>query len=1456
LRKPRRLRRSSFLPLAEHLESRVALSAQVGVNLTASNDPIWTDLHNLTINSWTALSSSSATVPMTSDDYPLVNASISFNLTNYPSGDYGFSYTGGGTVTFSGDGVLLAPPTASDGVTTGTVVVNNPAGSSANSLAMTVTNVNTSDPMDNLHIMMPGYGNGTTPEPMFTPAFLQVLEPFSDLRFLNWEDVNNSTVANWSQRVPPTALITDGPAGDPYEDMITLCNETQKDMWILVPAEAPPAYVEGLAQLIDADLDPNLNVYLEYSNETWNGGFAAFDQVLGAAESNPLVTQNGNPSEMVAQQTAYQLVSIGQTFDQVFGAEASRVRPILAAQASASQIATWQLQFIQQNYGAPSQFVYASAVAPYVDIPSADNVAGLTINQLFADLDTQLTSSFIPDVQADVAVAGEYGLPLVAYEGGQGLIPGAGDLNFAVMQQAQYDPRMYQFYVTMMTDWQQLGGELFDAFQLDGVGGGYGFWGMLPNVLAPGSQKYDALVSMIDPPGDANLDGIVDYADFQAVEANYGTTGDYWEQGDFNDDGTVNWQDLNILRQNLDPAGFTLAQFAQQALFGDLSTVDTPTALEYDGYGVTYASSLPFAASSGTVQLNLNSAGQAIVLGGAAYSEGLGVLANSSVTLALNGQESQFESTIGVDGTSSTGSSVIFDVYGNGQLLYQSPTMTYASGAIPIDVNVAGVTTLTLTVSPAPGSTASADHAVWGDARLVSTANFGSTQPYTLTWQLSQNGTVVSTQTADSFVFAALSGTYTLTLIVTNAQGNTATASTSVSVISANASAAFAFEYLGEGGQWVGTYGTQGYDLIGGLASLPNYATVTPAGESEYTWTTASASPSALKYPTGGTAGIAACWDSATSFTVDVDLTDGQTHGLELYFLDYDDKGRTEQVQISNATTGAVLSTETVSSFSKGDYLDWAVSGNIVITITNKGPMNAVLSGLFFDPTPTSSGPLFKEDAGTEGEWVGTYGTQGYDLIAGAASLPSYATVTPAGESTFVWTTSATALQALEDPSGSGRIVACWDSATSFTVDVDLTDGQTHDLTLYFLDYDNKGRTEQVQISNATTGAVLSTETISSFTTGVYLEWAVSGNILITITNEGAINAVLNGLFLDAPPVTPSSAASATFIETDSTTEGNWVGSYGTQGYDLIGGAASLPSYATVTPAGASTSTWSTTTTVAQALEDPSGSGRIAACWYSATSFAVDVDLTDGQTHDLELYFLDYDNQGRTEQVQISNATTGAVLDTETISSFSKGVYLDWAVSGNIVITITNKGPTNAVLSGLFLDAPTVSAAGASARFIETDSTTEGNWVGSYGTQGYDLIGGAASLPSYATLNPAGESEYTWSTTTTVPQALEDPSGSGRIAACWYSATSFAVDVDLTDGQTHDLELYFLDYDNQGRTEQVQISNATTGTVLDTETISSFSKGVYLDWAVSGNIVITITNKGPMNAVLSGLFFA
>ena len=63
-------------------------------------------------------------------------------------------------------------------------------------------------------------------------------------------------------------------------------------------------------------------------------------------------------------------------------------------------------------------------------------------------------------------------------------------------------------------------------------------------------------------------------------------------------------------------------------------------------------------------------------------------------------------------------------------------------------------------------------------------------------------------------------------------------------------------------------------------------------------------------------------------------------------------------MQITNAATGAVLSTQTVSSFQSGTYLDYTISGNVLITFTREAGPNAVLSGLFLDPTVSGSASI------------------------------------------------------------------------------------------------------------------------------------------------------------------------------------------------------------------------------------------------------------------------------------------------------------------------------------------------------------------------------------------------------------------------------------------------------------------------------------------------------------------
>lgn len=180
------------------------------------------------------------------------------------------------------------------------------------------------------------------------------------------------------------------------------------------------------------------------------------------------------------------------------------------------------------------------------------------------------------------------------------------------------------------------------------------------------------------------------------------------------------------------------------------------------------------------------------------------------------------------------------------------------------------------------------------------------------------------------------------------------------------------------------------------------------------------------------------------------------------------------------------------------------------------------------------------------------------------------------------------------------------------------------------------------------------------------------------------------------------------------------------------------------------------------------------------------------------------------------------------------------------------------------------------AAFVKVDAMTGGSWIGAYGAQGYILAPNNATypynkIPGSLIVTITSASTYTWSGATTDPRALQKPSGSGvsdRIAACWYSGKTFTIDVGVTDGETHRLAFYLLDWDvyggPHGRVERVDAVNATTGATLDSRVVGQsdgdtnasdqFRSGKYLVWEVRGHVRFTVTNLNS-NAVLSGIFF-
>jgi hypothetical protein len=178
---------------------------------------------------------------------------------------------------------------------------------------------------------------------------------------------------------------------------------------------------------------------------------------------------------------------------------------------------------------------------------------------------------------------------------------------------------------------------------------------------------------------------------------------------------------------------------------------------------------------------------------------------------------------------------------------------------------------------------------------------------------------------------------------------------------------------------------------------------------------------------------------------------------------------------------------------------------------------------------------------------------------------------------------------------------------------------------------------------------------------------------------------------------------------------------------------------------------------------------------------------------------------------------------------------------------------------------------------MKMDASTGGSWIGVYGAQGYLLASNDTasymSIPGYAVVDISAASTYVWTDTTTDPRAVQKPLSAGgpndRIAACWYSDQSFMIDIGVTDGGTHRLAFYLLDWDSYGapygRVQRVDAVNATNGATLDSRTLGQpsdsappsarFNGGVYLVWNVRGHVRFIITNLNS-NAVLSGIFFS
>ena len=642
---------------------------------------------------------------------------------------------------------------------------------------------------------------------------------------------------------------------------------------------------------------------------------------------------------------------------------------------------------------------------------------------------------------------------------------------------------------------------------------------------------------------------------------------------------------------------------------------------------------------------------------------------------------------------------------------------------------------------------------------------------------------------------------------------------------------------------------TVGYDLASGLGSVNIANLVNSWGGAVVIAPSASLAPAALTF--------ASQTDGTTSPAQTLTLSNSGNAALNISDIALSGAAAADFAVSSNCTASVAAGGNCAISVTFTPRVAGTVSANLVVT-DNSGntagsTQSVALSGTGAAPTSAVTAATFNgQDFTTQGTWTGHYGANGQVIPAALNNLPAYAALNITGASTYVWTASSSDPRALQKASGSrSRIASAYYSFGAFTLDLNLTDGNAHNISLYLCDWDNYGRTETITIIDAASKAVLSTQEFSSFTDGIYATWAIKGHVRIQVTNVNSINALVNGIFFDPPTTARVPTASVSYVLSDTTTQGTWTGKYGANGQLIANDLTNLPAFANLNFIGASTYTWTTNTTDPRALQQASGSAsRIASAYYSYSPFAIDLNLTDGYSHKVSLYLCDWDDYGRAETISIVDAASQTVLNTQSFSNFSKGVWATWIISGHVQIKVTYTAGINGIVNAIFFGPAAV------ADYSGLQTTAQGTWTGNFGADGQVIANDISNVPAYADLDLIVDSTYTWTTSTSDPRALQIASGSSsRIASTFMAYNTFTIDLNLTDGNTHKISLYLCDWDHYGRAETITILDAATQTVINSQSFASFSGGIYAVWNIKGHVQIQVIRTAGNNAIVNALFF-